>query len=138
LRFFPLFARLLSVITRFLFPDPTDGGMPSSTGGALPATGGTTADQPAPAPEIPAPEPPPAAKIVVQGQISEREIELQAELDAERASHAETAAQKKQREIKIAELERERGELREALHGAPAHAPKKSCIEKFFAGESED
>jgi len=51
------------------------------------------------------PPPPPAAALVMAGTISERETNLAAELAQERASHATTAAEKKEREIKIAELE---------------------------------
>jgi hypothetical protein len=83
---------------------------------------------PAP-PEIAAPAPPPAARIVVEGERSEREIDLESELQAERDRHATTAAEKKQREIRISELEDERRTLL-----APP-APKKSTMERFMAGE---
>lgn len=85
--------------------------------------------QASPPPEIAAPAPPPAAKIIVEGVRSELEIELESELQAERDRHATTAAEKKQREIRIAELEDER----RALLAPPA--PKKSIMERFMAGE---
>ena len=49
--------------------------------------------------------PPPFGKIVVTAERTEREANLEAELAAERAGHATTAAEKKQREIRLAELE---------------------------------
>lgn len=68
--------------------------------------------EPAPAPPTaprpstqPAPAPPPAAAVVVSGQKTEREIALEGELNAERSNHATTAKEKKEREVKIAELE---------------------------------
>jgi hypothetical protein len=103
---------------------------------AAPPSALTETAAPAP-PETAAPAPPPAARIVVEGQRSEREIDLESELQAERDRHATTAAEKRSQEFRIAELEQERGELRAALTPPPA-APKKSIMEKFMAGEAVD
>lgn len=65
------------------------------------------ADQgPAPAP---APEPanPPAADLVLKGKKTEREVALESDLETERNSHAKTSKEKKERELRIAELEDE-------------------------------
>ena len=51
------------------------------------------------------PAPPPAAKIVVEATRTEREVNLEADLKAERDSHARTAAEKKDRELRICELQ---------------------------------
>jgi hypothetical protein len=60
---------------------------------------------PANPPPQPPPAAPPAAKIVLTGEKSERETSLETELEAERNSHARTAKDKKDREVRIAELE---------------------------------
>jgi hypothetical protein len=71
---------------------------------------------------------------VVAAERTEREIELQAELDAEITRHAVTAEQKKAREVRIAELEDERRQLLTPPPSPPKKAP--GMWEKFF-GESE-
>ena len=92
----------------------------------------TTVDNPpAPAP-APSPAPasaaPPAASTVINGRKTEREISLEAELETERRTHAQTAKEKTDREKKIMELEDELHRLR-----APRPAPqKKSALEEFF------
>jgi hypothetical protein len=74
-----------------------------------------------PPPPTPAPgEPPPAARIVVTGVRSETEVQLQSELDAERARHAKTADEKKQREVRVAELEDEMHRLKQSTQAPPA------------------
>ena len=74
-----------------------------------------------------APNPPPAAATVLTGTRSERETSLQAELEAERGSHAKTAKEKKDREVRISELE---DELRR-LKSPPAKADR-TALEEFF------
>lgn len=54
-----------------------DGGAPAKE---------TTANPPTPAPPPPPPEPPAAAQVVVNGTRTEREIQLEADLEAERNS----------------------------------------------------
>lgn len=82
----------------------------------------TSPESPAPATPTPAPASPPppdnpgtpAARIVATGERTEREIDLESELEAERTSHATTAAEKKAREIRVAELEDELHRLKTA------------------------
>lgn len=87
----------------------------------------------APAPAAPPPttvDPPgpPAARVVLTGQRTERELTLETNLEAERSAHAVTAKEKKDRETKIAELEDELYRLRH-----PARpAKQKSAMEEFF------
>lgn len=90
-------------------PDPTDPGAPAPT---------------------PEPAAPPAAEVVLKGKKTEREIQLQAELDSERSSHTKTAKEKKDREVRIAELEDELHKLKSAAQPAP----KKSFLDisEFF------
>jgi hypothetical protein len=71
----------------------------------------------------------------VNAERSEREIDLEAELEAERQRHAVTAEEKKQREIRIAELEDER---RQFLTPPPPPSKKASTMERFFGWEGED
>jgi hypothetical protein len=89
-----------------LTPDAGDGG------GAAPPADLTPANA---APTLAAP---PAAKIVVEGPKSEREIELEdeltrirADLDQTKSAHAATVEIKKLREVRISELEDERKRL---------------------------
>lgn len=79
---------------------------------------------PAPVPDpspdpIPDPSPPSAAETVALGELSEsdagRQADLSAELDRERRA-------RKQREIRVAELEDENHRLRQATH-APSRRP---------------
>ena len=74
----------------------------------------------------------PAARTVLTGQKSEREIDLESQLKAERETHAVTAREKKERELKIAELE---DALNQARHQAPASPAKKSMMAAWLAGE---
>ena len=84
------------------------------------------ANPPAPAPP---PAAPPAAKVVVTGQRTEREIALESDLETEKRTHAQTAKEKKDRELKIAELEDQLHKLREPPRPAPE---KKTALEEFF------
>lgn len=89
--------------------------------------------EPPPAPGGPAsvaPAAPTAAKVVLTGQKTERELSLETELDSERNSHAKTAKEKKDRETRIAELEDELHRLR---HPAKPKE-EKSAMEEFFEG----
>jgi hypothetical protein len=69
-----------------------------------------TPPAPSPAP-TPAPAPqndnnkPPAARVVTEGTKSEREIQLEGELQAERERHTKTAGEKIEREKRMMELE---------------------------------
>ena len=75
----------------------------------------------------------PATRIVVTGTKSEREIDLEAQLKAERDTHAITAREKKERELKIAELE---DKLNAAKQITTTPAPvKKSMMAAWLAGE---
>lgn len=87
----------------------------------LRSPGETDGGSPTPAPEIPPPaaapacpsQPPQAAATVIAGKRTEREIELERDLDDERGRHATTAKEKKDRELRIAELEDELRRLKE-------------------------
>lgn len=76
-----------------------------------------------------APAAPPAARVVTTGTKTEREITLETDLEAERRTHAQTAKEKKERELRIAELEDELHKLREPPRPAPE---KKTALEAFF------
>jgi hypothetical protein len=105
-----------------LSPDSPPGTPPASVVGT---TQGDPVQTPNPAPPAPSPraaEPPPAARIVANAERTEREVELESELQAERDRHATTTSEKKQREIRIAELEDER----RTLLSPPAPKQKKS------------
>lgn len=80
----------------------------------------------------PTPAAPPAAAIVAAGKRTEREVELEAELEAERAKHASTAAEKKAREIRLAELEDENFRLKQ-VGLKPAPAPSREVTPFFFS-----
>lgn len=80
----------------------------------------------------PTPTPPPAAAIVAAGKRTEREVELEAELEAERAKHASTAAEKKAREIRLAELEDENFRLKQ-VGIKPAPAASREVTPFFFS-----
>lgn len=84
---------------RLLSPDPIEGG-------DIPPT---NPDPPTPAP---APIDPPAAKAVLEGDRTEREIQLQEELQSERERTTKLDANKRDRETKIAELEDQLRQLR--------------------------
>lgn len=78
-----------------------------------------TADAPPGLPPASPPpaSPPPAAAVVATGKRTEREVELEAELEKERST-------RKQREIRLSELEDETFRLKQAgLKPAPAPAP---------------
>lgn len=78
------------------------------------------------------PAPPPASTIVVNAERTEREVQLQAELDSERGAHETTAKQKKERELRIAELEDELHKLRSTPQAEAK--PKRSFLDvsEFF------
>lgn len=98
-------------MTKILFsPDPPESGAP-----AAPVTQPGT------------PKLPPAAETVVKGTKTEREITLESELQTERGSHAKTAKEKKDRELRIAELEDELHKLK-----SPPTPKSKSAMEEFF------
>jgi colicin import membrane protein len=102
----------------FLLRDAADSGAGSPPNPPAPAP---DAPPPPPPPAPPAPAAPPAAHTVATAQRTEREISLQAELDTERTRHATTAAEKKDRETRIAELEDELHRLK----ATPTPAPRK-------------
>jgi len=79
------------------------------------------------------PAPPPASSIVANAERTEREVQLQSELDGERGAHATTAKEKKDRELRIAELEDELHRLRNTPQPAAA---KRSLfdVSEFFEG----
>jgi hypothetical protein len=66
---------------------------------------------------------PPAAAAVIDGTKTEAEIKLESELKEERARHDKTADEKKQREIRISELEDELRLLRQVQSTAPTRGP---------------
>ncbi len=116
---------MCAVIPIFLSPD-----VPGFAGGA---------PVPTPAPEAPPPVPtppaapvlvPPAAKIVTEADV----LSIRADLEAERAGHAETAAAKKAREVRIAELEDELHRLKAAMKPEPK-AKKAPGLREWLTGE---
>lgn len=102
---------------RILHDDaPTDGGSPQT---------------PDPKPQIQnAPAAPPAAATVLTGTIDERLVNLQERLDAARREVANTAQQKKDRELTIAQLQ---DQLRS--FSKPAPRDTRGALERFMAGE---
>lgn len=79
-------------------------------------------------------EPGPAASAVIAGGKTERELVLEAELEGERQSHARTTDEKKEREIKIAELE----DQLHALRNPPEPEKPKSNKVRAFGLRFED
>jgi hypothetical protein len=67
----------------------------------------------------------PAARIVIEAKRTEREIELQAELDAEKGRHAATNQARIDREKRIAELEDQLHQLKQIQRVEPKPAKKK-------------
>lgn len=110
------------------FTDPADAGggqgAPASAPAALPVAKEQPPQSPAPpAPPVhQAPTPPPAASIVHSGK-SEREVNLEQELEDTRRQLTTTAEEKKAREVRINELE---DELRALKGPAPKPAAAKS------------
>jgi hypothetical protein len=105
---------------------PSDGGSPASTPQNTPTT---TPAPPGPTPAAPAA--PPATKIVVEGELDERIVDLQAQLDETIQRLTRTEAEKKQRELDVAQLQ---DQLR-AARQQPPPADRRSALEKFMAGE---
>lgn len=70
--------------------------------------------------------PPPAARTVVTATRTEREVELQGELDGVRGELASTAAEKKERELRIMQLEDELRALKTSTRSSReiVHSPK--------------
>ena len=89
-----------------------------------------SAAQLAPAP-ISAPEPP-AARIVVASQPTERELSLAAELQAVTGRLTTTEAEKRAREQRINELEDELNRLKKLATPTPPSAPSKKSNGWFF------
>jgi hypothetical protein len=79
---------------KLLSPDPGEGGDPANPN----PSPGTPVDPPQPAP-------PPAAKTVLEGTKTERELQLEEE-------NQKLADEKKQREVRISELEDENHRLK--------------------------
>ena len=100
--------------------DPAAGPVPGGTnpGDLVPPGPIPPAPVLPPGPSVPAPAHPPAAAIVIAG--TKTVPELEAELADERASHARTADEKKDREIRISELEDELFRLRKIQSQPPA------------------
>jgi len=88
--------------------DPGEGGDPLPP--QNPPPNANTESQPPPAP-------PPAATVVLNGGKSERESELEAQLESEKA-------ERKQRELRVNELENENRQLKQVT--APPLARKRS------------
>lgn len=80
-------------------------------------------------PPTPEPAAPPAARAVLNGPRTEREVSLEAELEAERNSHGKTAKEKKDREVRINELE---DELRRLKNPPPPARQDRTALEEFF------
>ncbi|MDE2100725.1 MAG: hypothetical protein KGL39_26000 [Patescibacteria group bacterium] len=81
-----------------------------------------------PAPSAP-PAPPPAAEVVINGERSERELQLEAELERERSG-------RKKDQTKLCELEDENHRLKQ-VPATPARGRNKSAgpISTFFGWE---
>lgn len=95
-------------------------------------------DEPNPEPKKPE-QTPPAAKIVIEGERSEREAQLEKELEEERLARQEAEASRdknrdtlKKREVRLSELEDENRSLKDALKPEPKPdpaTPKPSPVE---------
>lgn len=107
---------------RLYSPDPTDGGSAGST------------DQTPPTPS-PAPAAPPAARTVKEGERTERELQLEKDLQAANDREARTAAEKKDREQRINQLEDELRQLKQIPKTEPA---KKSSGFRLTLLEDEE
>jgi hypothetical protein len=97
--------------------DAGDGGNPTPNNAPQPAS-------PPAQPAQPPAEPPPAASAVVTGKKSEREVQLEKELEAERGKLRE-------REIKISELEDQNFQLK----GSQPKKEKRVRLTLFRAGD---
>ena len=86
-----------------LSPDPGDGGDPAHP-------------SPPPGPPVsspaPQPAPPPAATTVLEGTKTERELQLEEDLQKERDDKQRLADEKKDRELRIMQLEDENHQLK--------------------------
>ena len=97
---------------------------------------------PAPAPADPPPEAdlPHAGRVVMLAPDG-RAAALERELDEERESHAKTAAEKKAREVRVAELEDELHRARQAAQPVPVavkrEKPKRSALRDWMLGEGQ-
>ena len=93
----------------------------------------SASETPPPAPPAQGPAaPPPAAALVVGGAIrSERELQLQTELDAARAETATAQAGRRKAEFDAAERERLAQELIAQTKAQPAQAPKPPKVRRF-------
>ena len=78
---------------------------------------------------------PPAARVVLAGTKTEREIDLEAQLAEARAQVATTAAAKKAREVEINELQ---DRLRSFTPPPPPEPKKKRIGVGWFEAEEED
>ena len=84
-------------------------------------------------PPAPPPAPPPSAALVIHGTKSEREIELERRLEDSERRLNETAAEKRARELRVAELERDVQELKQIPTRAPnPRRPKIGPIPIFW------
>jgi hypothetical protein len=114
-----------------LSPDPGDGGGALSPTVPQPAVTTNDGASPTAGPtSTPAAVSPPAGRIVVSATRTEREVELQSELEQERSAHASTAAEKKERELRIMQLEDELRTLKTAA--VPAHPGSSRGSWTFF------
>lgn len=88
---------------------------------------------PAEAPvEAPAPAPPPAAHLVTQGVVrSERELQLERDLEAARKETASEREARRKAEFDAAERERIAQELIAQTKARPADAPKPPKARRF-------
>lgn len=124
------------MLKKFLFLSPDgDGGAPGSTSQPSSASSGQPANTPPAGPQTadaingpqtgriePAPGNP-AARTVITGERSEREIELEAEIEGLRGRDELSAAEKKKLETKISELENELHDLKQATGAPTARTP---------------
>lgn len=94
------------------------GAVPTTPSPTPPASGqGNDAGTGGPDPASPAGgAPPPSAQVVAQGTRTEREVSLQAELDAERKRTAELSQTVKDRETQVSKLEDDNRALKAAAN----------------------
>lgn len=119
---------------------PNSDTSPTEAHETIAPVGAPPGQAPTPAPEAPpappaAAAPPIVASVVTQGR-QDQENELADELADEKARHAHTAAEKKARENRIAELEDEIYRLKQAgLSATPAAKPVRSKSWTLFDEE---
>lgn len=110
-----------------LSPDESGGGVPSAPSQASPS-------QPAPTDKTP----PPAAQTVTSGTKTEREVTLEKDLAKAHGDLATTAQEKKDKEMRIMELEDQLFRLKKSLEPEPKKKAGSSWRLTLLEDEEEE